>query len=80
MITGRRELYFFANTELFAAQVKTAGDSIEVAAPAHLYSAKHDIESVEVAPDGRLLVMSREVSSATAPLQVIVGWRQLLQN
>jgi Tol biopolymer transport system component len=75
-----RELYFFSGTELFAVPVKMAGDSIDVAAPAHVYSAKQDIESVEVAPDGRLLVMSREVSNATAPLQVIVGWRRMLQN
>ncbi len=75
-----RELYFFDGTELFAATVKIAGDSIEVAAPAHLYSAKHDIESVEVAPDGRLLLLAREVSNATQPLQVIVGWREELER
>jgi len=75
-----RELYFFSGTELFAAAVKIAGDSIEVAAPAHLYSAKHDIESVEVAPEGRLLLLAREVSNATQPLQVIVGWREEIER
>jgi len=75
-----REVYFFTGTELFAAQVKTSGDAIDVATPVHVYSGKRDIESVEAAPDGRLLVLEREISNATSPLQVIAGWREELER
>jgi len=75
-----REIYFVNGADLFAVPVKVAGGGIDAGAAVRIHNSKRDIECVEVAPDGRLLVTLREVASTTAPLQVIVGWREELER
>lgn len=75
-----REIYYIADTELFAAPVKISGVFDRRRYAVAIYTAGRPIESLDVAPDGRLLVALREVATATQPLQVITGWREELER
>jgi len=71
-----RELYFVAGTGIYAAAVKTTGDSIDFAPPTRIYSTDQEIAFVDAAPDGRLLIATRVIAPATQPLNVFVGWKE----
>jgi Serine/threonine protein kinase len=71
-----RELYFVSGGDLFSAAVTATSDSIDFAAPNRIYSADQDINAVDTAPDGRLLVSIRLIAPATQPLNVMVGWKE----
>jgi eukaryotic-like serine/threonine-protein kinase len=70
------ELYFVAGTGVYAAAVKTNGDSIDLGPPTRIYSTNQEISFVDAAPDGRLLVANRLIAPATQPLNVFVGWKE----
>ncbi|HSY51762.1 MAG TPA: protein kinase [Thermoanaerobaculia bacterium] len=71
-----RELYFVAGSGVYAAVVKSSGDSIDIGLPARIYSTDKEISFVDAAPDGRLLVATRLIAPATQPLNVFVGWKE----
>jgi eukaryotic-like serine/threonine-protein kinase len=71
-------LYWKNGHSLFAAPVHARGDTIEAGAPAKLYTASQTIECFDVAPDGRILVVLRQLEPMTQPLTAITNWKQQL--
>jgi hypothetical protein len=72
----QRILRSFAGNGVYAAAVKSAGDSIDFGPPNRIYSTDQDISAVDAAPNGRLLVATRFIAPATQPLHVFVGWKE----
>ncbi len=70
-----REIYFSSAGDLYVVPVNVAGPSINGGTPLRIFSSRRQIESVEVAPDGRLLVAFREVAPTTSALKAVVGWK-----
>ena len=75
-----REIYFTSTGDLYVVPVNVDGASIKVGTPSRIFSSSRQIESVEVAPDGRLLVAFREVAPTTSALKAIVGWKADLEQ
>jgi hypothetical protein len=56
--------------------VKISGDTIDTDPPVRFFASDKDIESYDVAPDGRILVNLHQTTPMTSPMRVIVGWKE----
>jgi hypothetical protein len=74
MKSSRRSIFRDAAQELMAADVQPQGSEFHSGIPRQIFSAPGGVRPLDIAPDGRILVLVQAEQATAPPITLVMNW------